>query len=165
VQSRWLEWVHSSRVNNICFLFHFSDVVRGLIDCGGIKNTYFIRTKEEGVNEGELRYAPLQEHDHISFFSGNGMTYSERIWCSLKPILQKKIFCRMAAGQSLNEKSHYQITTEFWSYFTFNLSGSPVNTKVSKGSNYVCWANLSVETTSVKARVSFYSHHYKGPFD
>jgi hypothetical protein len=102
VQSRWLEWVHSSRVNNICFLFHFSDIVKGVIDCGGIKNAFFIRSQEEGENEGALRYTPLQEHDHISFFSRNGMTYSEQIWCSLKTIQDhcKKTFCRMAAGQS-----------------------------------------------------------------
>ena len=42
----------------------------------------FIPTQEEGENEGELRYAPLQEHDHDLFFSYNSMKYSEQIWCS-----------------------------------------------------------------------------------
>jgi hypothetical protein len=49
----WFEWVNSSRVNNICFLFHFSDIVRGFIDCGGIKNAFFIRSKEEEANNNE----------------------------------------------------------------------------------------------------------------
>ena len=117
------------------------------------RKPFFIRSQEEGENEGALRYTPLQEHDHISFFSRNGMTYSEQIWCSLKTIQDhcRKTFCRMAAGQSLNEKITLpNITAEFWSYFTFNLSGSPVNTKISNGSNRVCWADLSVETKSVK---------------
>jgi len=151
VQTLCLEWVHSLRVSNICFLFHFCAIARGSFDCGGIKNAFYIRMKEES-NKHNMRYLQVQEQEHVSFYSCYGMTYSERIWCSLKTIQDscKKIFCRLAAGQGLNEKIILQnVTAEFWSYFTFNLSGSNVNIKVSEGSHHVCWSNLSLETKSV----------------
>jgi hypothetical protein len=101
-QSHWFEWVNSSRVNNIYFLFHFSDIIRGSIDCGRIKNAFFIRSKEEEANnnEGESKYVQLHEHENIPIFTRNGMSYSEQIWCVLKTIqdLCKKMFCRIAAG-------------------------------------------------------------------
>ena len=121
----------------------------------GSRTPFFIRCKEEepNNNECESKCIELHEHEHVPFFTRNGMSYSERIWCALKTIqdLCKKMFCRMAAGQSLNDKiTLTNATAEFWSYFTYNLSGVTVNTKVSEGSNRVCWANLSVETKSIK---------------
>ena len=55
VQTLCLEWVHSLRVSNICFLFHFSAIARGSFDCGGIKNAFYILMKEES-NRPNMRY-------------------------------------------------------------------------------------------------------------
>jgi hypothetical protein len=42
-QTTWFNWIHSSCVRELIFVFHFSDVISGNYCCSGMENVFFIR--------------------------------------------------------------------------------------------------------------------------
>jgi hypothetical protein len=89
------EWVISSAVVNICFIFHLESIQKGHVSCAGMDRVYYIRfqkTSGDLLALKERDYSPFYRDPKFPFQEG----YPEAIWSQLSGLklqLAKEMSC------------------------------------------------------------------------
>ncbi len=114
-QTPWFNWILSSQVKELAFVFHYSDVISGDYCCSGIENAFFVRYRYSPKTVG-CTYIDRNTYYAFPACYGNFWHYwsscfSNDIWEATCLIQQTvtSILCRYGQSQGTNPSGHKKI--------------------------------------------------------
>jgi hypothetical protein len=123
-QTHSAEWVNSSVVVNICFIFHLESIQKGFVSCGGMDRVFFIRFQKLS---GDL--IPLKERNFLPFYRDPRFPfhegYPEAVWSQLclKLHLSKQMSCGGAWDGRTKSSKLNDVPPSFFGYLKEQLAG------------------------------------------